>query len=248
MLLARTRKRIKFAVKRFVFSAGNMQEIVDIRRRHALEDCMGFRGQWEEHRRFQLAFLQQQGLRPTHSLLEIGCGPLTGGVPIIEFLEPGKYVGIDIRNSALDLAWGEVAAAGLSGRNPRLICSSSFGSTELGDEKFDFVLSFSVLYHLSDEVLRGYFLAVANRLRPDGRCFAQINTTVSNSTWLQFPFLRRTPAQYAEVAAQAGLDTRPLGTIEGLGFRLPGQERTNEMLTFTLRDAAAATARRADAL
>lgn len=248
MLLARTRKRIKFDVKTFVFRAGNMQEIVDTRRRHALEDCMGFRGQWEEHRRFQLAFLQQQGLRPTHKLLEIGCGPLTGGVPIIEYLDPGKYVGIDIRNSALDLAWGEVAAAGLSGRNPRLICSSSFGSTELADQKFDFVLSFSVLYHLSDEILREYFLAVADRLQPDGKCFAQINTTVSNSTWLQFPFLCRTAAQYAEMAAQAGLDTRPLGTIEGLGFRLGGQERANEMLTFTLRDADAARARRAGAL
>jgi SAM-dependent methyltransferase len=248
VLLARTRKRIKFAMKNFVFDAGNMQEVVNTRRRHALEDCMGFRGQWEEHRRFQLAFLKEQGLCPAHSLLEIGCGPLTGGVPIIEFLEPGKYVGIDIRSSALDLAWGEVAAAGLSARNPRLVCSSSFGSRELADEKFDFVLSFSVLYHLSDEVLRGYFLAVANRLQPDGRCFAQINTTVSNSTWLQFPFLRRTAAQYAGVAAQAGLDTKPLGTIEGLGFHLPGEERRNEMLKFTPRDVAAARARRADAL
>lgn len=44
--------------------------------------------------------------------------------------------------------------------------------------------------------LRGYFAAVASRLRPDGRCFAQINTTVSDSTWLQFPFLCRTAAEY----------------------------------------------------
>lgn len=248
MLLSRRRKRAKLKLKSFLFDAGNLQEIVDSRRRHALEDCMGFRGQWDEHRRFQLAFLKENGLQPTNSLLEIGCGPLTGGVPIIDFLQPGKYVGIDIRSSALDLAWGEVAAAGLSGRNPRLICSSSFGSTELADEKFDFVLSFSVLYHLSDEVLREYFLAVANQLRPDGRCFAQINTTLSNSTWLQFPFLRRTAAEYAEVAAQTGLDTQSLGTIESLGFRLPGEERRNEMLTFMPRDAAEARARHADAL
>lgn len=247
MLLARTRKTIKFAMKSRLFDAGNMQEVVDTRRRHALEDCMGFRGQWEEHRRFQLAFLEKQGLRPAHSLLEIGCGPLTGGVPIIDFLEPGKYVGVDIRSSALDLAWGEVAAARLSSRNPRLIYSSSFGSTELGDEKFDFVLSFSVLYHLSDEILRGYFAAVAHRLRPDGRCFAQINTTVNDSTWLQFPFLRRTAAEYAAAAAQADLDSKSLGTIDGLGFGLSGEERRNEMLTFTLRDAAEDRRRHADA-
>ena len=231
-MLSQTRKRLKFGIKRLVFDAGNLQEIVDTRRRHALEDCMGFRGQWDEHRRFQLAFLKEQGLRPTHRLLEIGCGPLTGGVPIIEFLEPGGYVGVDIRSAALDLAWGEIAAARLSGRNPRLICSSSFGSTELAADKFDFVLSFSVLYHLSDEVLRAYFLAVAERLRPGGRCYAQINTTVDDSTWLQFPFLRRTAAEYTAVAAQAGLRTRSLGTIDSLGFRLGGAERLNEMLVF----------------
>lgn len=194
---------------------------------------MGFRGQWDEHRRFQLAFLKEQGLLPTNTLLEIGCGPLTGGVPIIDFLEPGHYVGIDIRSSALDLAWGEVALARLSAKNPRLICSSSFGSTELAAQKFDFMLSFSVLYHLSDDVLRAYFSAVAQHLKPDGRCFAQINTTVNNSTWLQFPFLRRTVGAYADAAGLAGLRVSSLGTVESLGFRLPGEERANEILTFT---------------
>lgn len=233
MLLSRTRKRAKLALKSFLFDVANFQEIVEIRRRHALEDCMGFHGQWDEHRRFQLAFLKEQGLVPTNTLLEVGCGPLTGGMPIIDFLQPRNYVGIDIRSSALDLAWSEVALAGLSAKNPRLICSSSFGSAELGAMEFDFVLSFSVLYHLSDDILQAYFSAVARHLKPDGRCFAQINTTVDNSTWLQFPFLRRTAGEYTEAAGRAGLHTEPLGTIESLGFRLPGEERTNEMLKFT---------------
>jgi len=232
MVLSRTRRNAKLALKGFIFDIGNLQEVLDIRRRNALEDSMGFHGQWDEHRRFQVAFLKAQGLVPSHAFLEIGCGPLTAGIPIIEYLQPNKYFGIDIRSSVLDLAWGEVARAGLSAKNPRLICSSSFGAEELGEEQFDVVLSFSVLFHLNDELLHAYFQTVARRLKSTGFCVAQVNTQSDESTWLEFPFLKRKIDTYFAMAGEAGLKTRPLGTIERLGFRLSGEEKLNEMLAF----------------
>src|ERR1700678_2630550 len=105
MLLSRTRRNMKLAVKSLIFDGINLQELLDVRRRYALEDSMGFRGQWDEHRRFQIEFLRQQGLKPSQTLLEIGCGPLTGGIPIIRYLQPNNYVGVDIRSSVLNLAW-----------------------------------------------------------------------------------------------------------------------------------------------
>jgi SAM-dependent methyltransferase len=236
MLLSRTRHRAKLALKAFIFDKGNMQELVEARRRQALEDSMGFRGQWDEHRRFQIAFLKHEGLEPSHKFLEIGCGPLTGGIPVIGYLHANSYFGIDIRGSVLDLAWREVGIAGLAARNPRLICSSTFGSEELHNEQFDFVFSFSVLHHLSDELLRGYFSQVSKRLKPLGVCFAQVNTHLSDSKWLEFPFVKRTVADYYDVAGDAGLKTESLGRIETLGFRLAGEERLNEMLAFSRRD------------
>src|ERR1700733_15598110 len=146
MLLSRPRRKAKLALKGLIFDKTNLQELVDVRRRQALEDSMGFRGQWDEHRRFQIDFLKSRGLDPSHKFLEIGCGPLTGGIPVIGYLNPNNYIGVDIRSSVLNLSWGEVGAAGLSAKNPRLICSSSFGSEELPDDQFDFVLSFSVLF------------------------------------------------------------------------------------------------------
>jgi hypothetical protein len=235
MLLSRTRRNAKLALKAFIFDKSNMQELLDVRRRHLLEDSMGFRGQLEEHRRFQIAFLKARGLDPSHSLLEIGCGPLTGGIPIIEYLLPGHYYGVDIRGSVLNLAWREVGLAGLSARNPRLICSDSFGANELGDQEFEFALSFSVLYHLNDSLLSAYFIQVAKRLRKEGTCFANVNTHLSDSTWLEFPFIRRGISEYAAVAASAGLGTKLLGKLENLGFRLKGEERLNEMLAFVRR-------------
>jgi hypothetical protein len=139
---------------------------------------------------------------------------------------------IDIRPSVLNLAWKEVGIAGLSAKNPRLIHSSSFGATKLADERFDFVLSFSALFHLSDELLAACFLQVAKRLNQGGVCFAQVNTHLPDSTWPEFPFVEGTIAQYIGQVSAAGLEGRLLGTIEALGFRLPGEERLNEMLEF----------------
>lgn len=233
MFLSRTRYKAKLALKGFVFDRSNLQEVIDVRRRNALEDSMGFRGQWDEHRRFQIAFLKNRGLSPSHKLLEIGCGPLTGGIPIIGYLDRGNYFGIDIRSSVLDLSWCEIGLAKLSAKNPRLICSTSFGSEELGDEKFDFVFSFSVLYHLTDEVLHSFFLQAYARLKPGGICLAQVNTHQEESTWLQFPFIRRTVADYSEAAREAGLNAKSLGTIQSLGFRLEGEDLLNVMLEFS---------------
>jgi cyclopropane fatty-acyl-phospholipid synthase-like methyltransferase len=233
MFLSRTRQRLKLAVKTALFDKLNLQEVTETRYRHALEDCMGFRGQWDEHRRFQLSFLVEQGLAPSHKLLEIGCGPLTGGVPIIEYLDEGNYVGVDIRDSALNLAWQEVANAGLSKKNPRLILSSSFASEELESMNFDYILSFSVLFHLNDALLNTFFSQVIRRIKYSGTCLAQINTHLEDSTWLEFPFTRRGTDEYARIAHSSGLRTKNLGTIQSLGFRLDGTEKFNEMLAFT---------------
>ena len=234
MLLSRTRRKAKLALKALIFDRTNLQELLDVRRRQALEDSMGFRGQWDEHRRFQIAFLRSQGLDPSHKFLEIGLWATDGRhFCFIGYLNPNNYIGVDIRSSVLNLSWGEVGAAGLSAKNPRLICSSSFGSEELPDEQFDFVLSFSVLFHLTNQLLQACFVRVAKCLKPTGVFFAQVDTQHDSSSWLQFPFIKRTVKDYVEMASAAGLKANSLGTIETLGFRLPGEERRNEMLSFT---------------
>jgi len=232
MLLRKTRQKIAYNLKSYIFDAAKFQAMLDLRENIRLEDSMGFRGQFEEHRRFQIALLKERGLLPSHRLLEIGCGPLTGGIPIIGYLEPGNYAGVDIRPSVLNMSWKEVGKAELSAKNPRLICSSSFGATELVGETYDFILSFSVLYHLSNEILASYFAAVRERLKPDGCCLANVNTQDESSTWLEFPFLKRNVEDYRQLAYACGLETTSLGEIKDLGFRLSGIEKHNKMLSF----------------
>lgn len=232
--LSRTRAKLVHAIKGFVFDAANFQSMIDLREKHALEDSMGFRGQWDEHRRFQIEMLKHQGLQPFHRFLEIGCGPLTAGIPIIQYLETSRYTGVDIRSSVLDMSWREVGKGGLSAKNPRLICSASFASSELGEEQFDFVYSFSVLYHLTDDLLNDYFETVSKRLNSSGICLANVNTHIPGDKWLQFPFKMRSVEAYATAAANFGLKTTSLGTLQDNGFRNKAAERLNPLLKFQI--------------
>lgn len=232
-MLKQTRHIWKRRAQSKLFAGLGMQAFLDERDLHVLEDHMGFRGQFLEHRRFQITELKKLGLKPSSSVLEIGCGPLTAGVPVIEYLDPGHYVGVDVRSSVLDLAWQQIGRNGLSAKNPRLIRSDDFGNAELGERKFDFIWSFSVLYHLSDDILDRLFAAVSKRL--GGIYVANVQTYMEDSTWLEFPFLRRSLEEYTALAAKHGLNTISLGTIEERGFRDHGIERDNLLLKFAAK-------------
>lgn len=233
-MLERTKARIAFGVKDFVFRKADFQSFLDERDVLLWTHHMGFLPQWDEHQRFQLELAKSEGLKPDWKFLEIGCGPLTLGIPLMRYLNKSRYTGLDVRPEVLDIALTRVGKEGLSAQNPRLILTSSFGANELPvDERFDMAWSFSVLYHLTDELIDACFTQVARRLRPGGRYIANINTNIDESTWLQFPFNRRQPAFYADAAARHGLKTEDLGTIESLGFRLTSPEKENHLLRFS---------------
>ncbi len=44
-------------------------------------------GLWDELGKLQLDFLTESGLKPSHKLLDIGCGCLRGGVHYVKYLE-----------------------------------------------------------------------------------------------------------------------------------------------------------------
>jgi SAM-dependent methyltransferase len=236
-VLEKTRQIWKRRIQARLFEIARMQELLEERELHALEDHMGFRGQLVEHRRFQVEELKKLGLDQSHSVLEIGCGPLTAGIPVIEFLEPDRYVGVDVRPSVLDVAWQQIGRHELSAKNPRLVRSDDFGNEELGKRKFEFIWAFSVLFHLSDDILDRLFWSVSQRLAAGGMMVANVQTDVESSTWLEFPFLKRSVEDYRLAAARQGLKTAELGTIQQRGFKLPGTEKSNPLLQFTLSKA-----------
>jgi SAM-dependent methyltransferase len=130
-----------------------------------------------ERGEFQLALLRQLGLERGHRLLDVGCGPLRGGLPLIRFLAPGRYRGVDANASLVEAAHHELGEAGLADVRPRVTLLADFEFATLA-ERFDFVLLFSVLNHCTPDE-RAHFFANVPDVMADG---ARI--VVSHADWL----------------------------------------------------------------
>lgn len=128
-------------------------------------------GLWEEIGRLQFQYLVNEGLRPGHTVLDIGCGTLRGGRHFIAYLEPGKYTGLDISPNALAHSARLVEREGLSRKRPALLLDGDMkpGFEEF-DSKFDFLLAQSVFTHLPEAQVEEFF-AHAGRVMHAGSKF-----------------------------------------------------------------------------
>jgi len=200
--------------------------------RHAL---VGPSQLWKMKREFQLSFLKQAGLLPHHYLLDIGCGTLRGGIPLIKYLEAGHYYGMEERKIALKEAISELREEGITDKNPVLIHSGDFKKTKIG-RKFDIIWAFSVLIHLTDDLLSECLIFVSRHLKKNGVFYANINQGEgSYGQWQGYPVVRHSLEFYQEQAKKAGLTTKTLGTLLTLGHN-SGVENQDEqiMLKFTI--------------
>ena len=121
---------------------------------------------WELHGDLQRAFLIGQGLRPEHTLLEIGCGTGRLARKIVPYLEPGHYTGVDISAGALEAAMVLGESEGWSARCPRWYR----GQFPVG-APVDFLWSFSVFIHLPAELMREVMQAAALTMHERSRFY-----------------------------------------------------------------------------
>ena len=128
--------------------------------RHAL---VGAPNVWKYTREFQFQFLLDQGLEKTDTLMDIGCGTLRGGIPMIAYLNSANYYGIDVRAEVLNEGRKEVKDANLENKKPNLISFNHFSDLTI-DVKFNVMFAFSVLIHLEDKIAESCFQFVSKSL------------------------------------------------------------------------------------
>ena len=128
-------------------------------------------GLWEEVGALQAKFLVEQGLRPEHRLLDVGCGSLRAGVHFVRYLEPGGYFGIDASPELLAAGAFELERLGLGVKKPRLLCNAEFAVESFG-EQFDYAIAHSLFPHLTINDILVCLLRVGGALRPGGRFYA----------------------------------------------------------------------------
>lgn len=186
-------------------------------------------------RRFQINFLKAQGLLPDSSLLEIGCGTLRGGIPIIDYLDTGHYYGMDVRQNVIDEAFEELRECDLQHKLPNIFLFSD-NNLQL-NTKFDFIWSFQVFLHMNDTRLDEALRFASRHLDKDGIFLATaLLGDIEEDEWQGFPVISRSLELYQSKAIYYDLSTEVLGSLVDLGYReyVPEADSlTTMMLKFT---------------
>ena len=131
-------------------------------------------GAWDEIGQLQFEFLKSEGLEPGHTLLDVGCGSLRGGVHFVRYLDPGNYFGIDMNEPLLAAGYDiELKNAGIQDRLPRhhLVCTGNFRLDDFTGD-FDFAVAQSLFTHLTFNRIRQCVERLSRKVKPGGRFYA----------------------------------------------------------------------------
>jgi SAM-dependent methyltransferase len=175
--------------RRVAFPGGYFRKISltedEIRTRQYEGYLYGSREAWRGHGAFQIFFLKAMGLQPSHRFLDVGCGPLRGGLGVVAYLDAGNYCGVDFNESFLRAAALRVDEAGLASKAPVLRIFDDTTIDRLPGE-FDFALAFSVLNHCDAAQRRRFLIGIPGRLKVGAPLY------VSHASWFQESALART--------------------------------------------------------
>ena len=129
-------------------------------------------GMWDQLGQLQFDYLVGQGLQPHHYLLDVGCGPLRGGVHFIRYLDVGRYYGVE--KDERKLAAGrdvELPQYGLVEKEPTLAVMENFDFPSL-DRRFDYAIAQSVFTHLPINSIIRCVMQMEKVLVPGGTFYA----------------------------------------------------------------------------
>jgi SAM-dependent methyltransferase len=136
----------------------------------SLDMAVGSRSadQGAEFGQMQFDYLAGHGLARTSRLLEIGCGNLRAGRFFIDYLDAGRYYGIDISPDVLLSAQQVLAANQLQDKVPWLVYTNDLRFEFLPAGYFDVVHANSVFTHCPIELIEECFSHVARIMAPGG--------------------------------------------------------------------------------
>lgn len=190
---------------------------------------------WGMKRQFQIRFLRDMGLLPSQNLLDLGCGTLRGGIPIVDYLDHGNYTGVDVRKEVLEEGQMEILENGLLSKKPNLILCHRLDTLIL-DKKFDLVWAFAVLIHMNDAILDDALAFVSRHLHPDGVFFATVNLGEHNDgSWQGFPVIWRSYDFYDHAFRRSNLVLEDIGPLTAFGHIHPRRSESDQLQQRMLR-------------
>lgn len=178
---------------------------------------------FEEMREWQFNYVIDQGLKRDDHFLDLGCGVLRGGIPVIDYLDEGRYFGMDISIDAIEVGRNEIARHELRHKNPVLVNNSDleFEDVAWKGVRFDFIWAQSVITHLPGFKVEELLSNVNSVLDDDGVFHATIWESDDNDTemglhrydyWYRLGYLN-------ELASENGLTVSRVNVIHPNGLQ-----------------------------
>ena len=190
-----------------------------LREKHRLEAMVGPLGYWNKLQSYQLNVLKSSGLNPNHTLLDIGCGPLQGGIAFIRYLDKGNYYGIDKNINSLEAGKNQLIKKGLTSKDPYIAVSNTFGEAELNGAKFDFMWASQVLYYFNNEVIRSLMKIISEKLKDDGKFLGDIiGPKHYEFKTKEHGWVLHSVESLSDIAKEFQLKVSDLGEIEKFGY------------------------------
>ena len=115
----------------------------------------------------QIELLKEYGLKPHHTLLDIGCGWLRGGLLFIKYLDEGNYFAFDKEKWLLKCGIGGINFENVCDKKPTIKYIENFDISKF-NLKFDYMLAQSVFSHISPELVKLCIKNAVDWLKPDG--------------------------------------------------------------------------------
>jgi SAM-dependent methyltransferase len=139
---------------------------------------------WHEHQQMQLSFLQRHGLRPSSTVLDLGCGPMRLGSVLIPLLSSGWYYGQDLNPDTL--AYGEevLRQAGIAPDAPYTLMASERFDLSAVDRPVDIAFANSLFSHLTLNSIVTCLLQLRQVLQPRGVVYATFFSLDQPQSWL----------------------------------------------------------------
>jgi cyclopropane fatty-acyl-phospholipid synthase-like methyltransferase len=144
-----------------------VEQLVDAFVERGLVPDAKFHYKWKEYADWQMEALKQIGMKPEHYLLDVGCGPLRLGLEAIEYLDDGRYHGVDTFDMYIDLGHQLAEKSGITKKYFTHL-SSNFEFDQFG-QPFDFGIAQSVFTHLSHAQISACMDALKKVMKPGGK-------------------------------------------------------------------------------
>lgn len=167
-----------------------------------------------------LELLKRHGLRPAHRLLDFGCGSLRVGRWLIEYLDAGRYFGIEPNVWLVEMARREeISTKAWKAKRPTFDGNEEFNLGVFG-AKFDYVVISSVLLHAADWQIGKIIRGVGDVLTRDGVGLGDILYAphYSGAEWLYPAIAGHSPDCLIIPAAGSGLGCEAVDVIEECGL------------------------------